>query len=385
VETRCDPGCLKGTTMSCDSDTMSCVNHPAGASAGDRVPTNSGPPAVPASVGRYIIYGLEELASGRHYVGLTRRSLNERIRSHLNQARRDRRVRPGGLIAALRLMESLGQTYADCFASRILAYAKTAEEARVLERLWVDRLESRKPSGLNDMPGGSSVGGVENAQPLSVTGSDGVPRIYPSIGQAIAACNDVRASKGQPRLEPSTVYARLAAGWTTEEALSVKPRRHFGSVRRSLALGDEVYSTLLEASEATGVPRTTLSSRLHRLKRAGLAGVPQIGQDRRAGRTSRAAPLDIPWPGTTERLTAAAFAARVGLPKATIIHRWHRARGLAGGGVLLSSEDLHAFLTMSARNTCPGPGAADRLVHRAPAPDGGTSADASERAVRESQ
>jgi hypothetical protein len=283
-------------------------------------------------------------------------------------------------------MESLGQTYAECFASRILAYAKTAEEARVLERLWVDRLESRKPSGLNDMPGGSSVGGVENAQPLSVTGSDGVPRIYPSIGQAIAACNDVRASKGQPRLEPSTVYARLAAGWTTEEALSVKPRRHFGSVRRSLALGDEVYSTLLEASEATGVLRTTLSSRLHRLKRAGLAGVPQIGQDRRAGRTSRAAPLDIPWPGTTESLTAAAFAARVGLPKATILHRWHRARGLASEGIHMSPKALHAFLTTPARgDRRPRVGAADRLVHCAPAPDGGTSADASERAVRESQ
>ena len=55
-------------------------------------------------------------------------------------------------------------------------------------------------------------------------------------------------------------------GWTPEEALGVTTRRFFGSVRRALVFGGAVYSTLHEASEATGLLPATLSSRLHRLR-----------------------------------------------------------------------------------------------------------------------
>ena len=98
--------------MTCE--TLTAVRAAPGTPAsatGTHMPTGAGAIICNGASGRYIIYALEELASGRHYVGLTRRSLDERIASHLAQSRRDRPIRAGGLMAALRLMDALGQSF----------------------------------------------------------------------------------------------------------------------------------------------------------------------------------------------------------------------------------------------------------------------------------
>jgi hypothetical protein len=348
--------------MSCDTlDPLCPLTTTPVISAGARAPTgNAGTQAAPP--GEYIIYALEELASGRHYVGLTRRTLAERIASHVSQARRNRPVRARGLMAALRLVDSLGQTFSACFSARVLARAETADEARALEEHWVGLLDCRTPNGLNDMPGGSSVGGLDNARAVSAIGPDGKTRLYKSIQAAIADCNAERAAGGQPPLEYAAVYARLAGGWTPEEALGFKRRQDPRAVRAPFAIGDEIYTTLQAASDATGLLMDTLRSRLHRAKKSGAAGIPQIGEDRRARAPGRLEPLLIPWPLTNETLTAKEFANRTGVPKATIIHRWHRVRLRLSDGKRPEADAVHTYLTMPAGGKRAAARALDRLL-----------------------
>ena len=308
----------------------------------------------------YIVYVIEELASGRSYVGLTRRPLHERIASHLAQARRRGHVRPGGLMAALRLMHALRQKFVECFSVRALARARTADEARTLERDWVERLDCRTPFGFNSMPGGSSVGGIDNSKSITILRSDGLPQTYPSIRKAIDEINDERARNRQTKLEPRTIYARVAGGWKLEEAFEIERHQRPQGTRKPFALGDEVYTSLRAASEATGLLPATIRSRLQRAGRSSNLELQEVGRDRRARDKGPTARLHIPWPRSGELLTAAAFAARTGLPKATVIHRWHQWRTLVGPDESYSPEERHHFMLEPKR----GPGSRDRATNQ---------------------
>jgi len=300
-------------------------------------------PQVAEDLSDYIIYALEELASGKHYVGLTRRTLDQRVAAHIYQARRDKTVRPGGLMAALREALKSGVRFHLRFSARIVARARTADEARALERQWILLLEAHKPLGFNDMPGGSSIGGVGNALPLSIVAADGARQGYRSIGRAIAARNAELAAAGQPALKPGAVYARLAGGWPSEEALGSTAHQDKRGERPAFKVGGQEYTRLREASEATGVRAAALRSRLHRNDTLISGGIPDIGRDRRVEATGRLAPLNIAWPGSKELLTAASFAARVGIAKATILHRCKRAEAVQSGA--WSPAAMYRFLT----------------------------------------
>ena len=333
----------------------------AGAPTGPRADITA---AVP---GLYTVYTLEELASGRHYVGLTRRSLDARIASHLSQSRRCGRVRPDGLMAALRLMDALGQDFGACFCARVLGQAETPEAARELERYWVTMLDCRVPRGFNGMPGGSSVGGVDNARPLCVKWPDGSTRSFISIQAALTVVNRDRLAAGKSKLEASTVYARLAGDWPVEEALGLTLRQDPRAVRSTFAIEQEVYTTLAAASRATDLGVATLRSRLHRARASSAEVLLQVGRDRRGRGPGRLTRLDLPWPGTGEKLTAAAYASRAGVPKATVMHRWHRAQTACGRAALPSADALHGFLTAAAAGKCAAAAALARLLAASPA------------------
>ncbi len=284
----------------------------------------------PGGKAPFTIYVLEELATGRSYVGLTARPLEQRIAAHLSQAGRDKPVRDGGLMAALRRMMAKGGRFEATFTSRIVARAQTADQARALERRWVEMLVTRRPHGYNDMPGGSSVGSVDNVRPLTVTLAAGQQLRYRSIHDAIAACNAGLVAAEQPILQPATVYYRLASGWPPETALGYRPHQIMRQ-RPAFHLHGTLYTSLKTASTATGVDPATLRSRLHRLPAPTVPGtIPEIGGDRRSHRRP-SFPLRIVWPGSREVLTAAAFAARTGVAKSTVIHRWHRAHATIRG------------------------------------------------------
>ena len=138
----------------------------------------------------YLIYALTERATGRIYVGLTTRTLAQRISAHLSQARRPRTVRPDGLMNALRRMLDAGGRFGDMWEARIVGRAATTDQARVLETHWITTLSAARPTGYNIMPGGRSVGGPDNAVPVTVVLPDGSSRNYACIQHAIVDSND---------------------------------------------------------------------------------------------------------------------------------------------------------------------------------------------------
>ena len=293
----------------------------------------------------YIIYALRERVSGQHYVGLTMRSLPQRISAHLSQARRNKSVRDGGLMAALRRMDERGQFFDQAFESLVVAHAAGAEGARTLECHWIAKLNARQPHGYNSMPGGSSVGGRDNAKTVTIVLPDGVSRTYASIQDAIIERNRDLQLAGKPSLEPGTVYARFAQGWPAEEALGYQPHVDGRTRRPEFRLHGQTFSSLSAAAAATGIKLKALRSRLHRLRQRSDAEALDISLDRRSCR-SGTTDLSIPWPRTGERLTAEQFAARTGVPKATVMHRWHRTlTQTAHDAAPLSPEQLFERLT----------------------------------------
>ena len=189
------------------------------------------------------------------------------------------------------------------------------------------------------MPGGASVGGPANAK-IVVVALDGQPTLsWPSIDAAIRAVNQNRIESGRQKLVTPAIYVRLQAGWSAAEALEPVPRVDRRSVRRTpVRIGDIVYRNLRHASAATGISAAALRSRLHRAAAAGPAM--DIGVDRRHhGSAPRCRHLRVRCPETGVEMRPAAYAKHSGLPKSTILRRWHQA--LAAG---LDPQQAHDFV-----------------------------------------
>ena len=278
----------------------------------------------PASERRWTIYLLVHRTSGRCYVGLTSRPLESRLRAHNYQARRIRSVRPGGLMEALQFALASGQTLTEAFSVEVIATATSRERARQLERHWIGYLGCRKPGGLNDMPGGG-VGGRAGAIDIFVALHDGTVLSHGSIHDAILARNDALRGAGQPTLKPGIVYARLAFGWSPAEALGYSPHEDGRGIRDTMVIDGQIVGSLRAASGLLGVGMSALRSRLHRRTRLGSGA--ELGQDMRRTENDhtprRSAALGLRLPGSSEPLAASIYAGRVGLPKSTILYRWH--------------------------------------------------------------
>lgn len=304
----------------------------------------------------WLIYTITHCATGRCYVGLTRHTLADRISRHLSNARRDRRVRAGGLMAALRLMAEDGQTFARAFTAQVVARAETAADAALQEARWIEMLGCRAPHGLNQMPAGG-VGCVANAEQLIVKTTPGTRKLYGSIYAAIGDANVQRRCSGRAQLDPGVVYARLAAHWTPEEALEYEPHRDQRGERPAFRIAGRTHTSLREASAATGVGIDTLRSRLHRAKRrASGIGIPDVTVDRRGDSPGRGQPLGIVWPDTGEDLTAEEFGLRTSVPKSSVIHRAHRVRveqeaRRRAGLEPLTAEEVHDRLILRTDRT----------------------------------
>lgn len=275
----------------------------------------------------YIIYALLERTSGKYYVGLTTRTLPKRVSAHLSQARRNRRIRAGGLMAALRRTINAGKRFENDWDMQIVERAATTNEARTMERRWIAALSAASPSGLNLMPGGSSVGGPDNVVPVTVAFPDGCRRSYPCIQDAVTECNKARLDAGMPVLTPGTVYARLSMGWSPTEALGYAPHLDGRGARPPITVNGKTFSNLRSLSTVTGLSVATLRSRLHRRMQS-RSGT-DLGTDMRRtepGHTpKRSMPLGLRLPGTSTRLTVREYAERTNTPASTILHRWHAA------------------------------------------------------------
>jgi hypothetical protein len=268
----------------------------------------------------YIIYCLRHRATGRRYIGLTKRCLQIRLAAHVSQSRRKCRIRPGGLLEALREIEAAGLTVDAVFEATVLCGAQSVTEARSLEKYWIAALQAAQPSGYNAMPGGASAGGPANSIQISFDRGDGTIGSWPSIDAAIRWCNAKRVASNLPPLRASTFYARLRSGWSHSETFETVPHVDGRAFRPVIKVGTAECQTLREVGALTGMGLGALRSRLHR--RQGRTS--NILEDRRKLSRARATKILVTWPPTGERVPLATFASRAGLPKATAQYRWHR-------------------------------------------------------------
>ena len=283
---------------------------------------------------RWRLYVIRRIDDDRLYVGITSRTLESRFRAHIYDAQRGggARGRPGTLAHAMRSAVTAGLDPKSQFRPLTLRYFADTDAARRAEAMWIRKLRTSIPHGFNMMPGGSSVGSIANAKPLTVEHPiDGVT-IYPTVSTAVAACNDRREKDGRARLPYGVVYARLAAGWSAEESLGYRPHLDGRSIRSDVRAKGRRFSTLQAASAATGVSIDTLRSRAHRARRAGLRRS-DLGRDRRLAGSPRAARTRILLPHPLEpaaaAVNAAEFARLTDLPRATVLDRARRLRFIA--------------------------------------------------------
>ena len=288
----------------------------------------------------FSIYQIRRHRDGKAYVGLTARSVAERVRFHWMESR-SKGVHPGGLAAALRHVqmstkgqhamqevEGLGRLPAallEHFEVRVLeAFKGDAALARDREGFWVDQLGTRYPDGFNIQPGGSSAGCVFNAQPLEVEVA-GRRLSFASLSEAHRYFEQhLDHLKGASLPTFTTLRARLAAGWSAEEAFGFVAHEDLRRVREAFHCQGQRFTSLKAASEATGLGLETLRSRLHRAKNSGRAHQDLLQPLPKAYQASSC----LPHPENPEqqRLSAKDFAQLTGLAQSTVSHRARRFR-----------------------------------------------------------
>ena len=300
--------------------------------------------------GSWAIYAITEHGSGREYVGVTALPLKQRFSGHRATALRRKRARAGSLGAAILASLAAGLCYGEAFSIRWLASAGDPDEARALEAHWIATLGTAAPHGLNHMPGGSSLGGKLNAQPVTVQHPTDGPVFYPSLSQAIRVTNRQRGS--EDRVDPGLVYARLELGWSVEEALGLVAHVDGRGVRQPFTWVGQQYRTLRQVSARSGLSIPTLRSRLYRHGGATSQSPCDLAQDRRrvgVGRKLRLDSMCLPSPdGDGTAVTAAKFAVRTGVAKASVLHRYHQLVRAGRDVASMPQSELHRALTTRA-------------------------------------
>lgn len=290
--------------------------------------------------GRFTLYHIAEVATGRGYVGVTQQGLAARMAGHWHHAARiHHRHRDGSLGQALRQAFLQGRRFADVFAVRVLEVVDDAALARTREAAWIAALRTMAPQGYNLLPGGASLGGPSNCQPVTIVMASGEARDFPSLGAAWRCWRGIwQAAQAEQRAEWVSLglhlpmlglaHARIGLGWRTEEALGLTPHRDRRGRRDGGVLVDGVWCQhLREAHDVASVP--TLRSRLHRARQTRLDAQPDLALDRRRQgqpkQSRRIVRLPDPAdPAGPRALTLRDLAARSGIAFATMQHRLRR-------------------------------------------------------------
>jgi hypothetical protein len=291
------------------------------------------------------IYRIIRHGDGRSYVGVTCRSLSTRVTAHVHLARRHPHLgRPGTLAAAIRAALEEGLSFKQAFLAEALEDTASPDAARALERCWIARLGTAWPQGFNVQPGGASLGGPANAVPVTLRHPWRGMVHYPSLLAAITAIEEERRAAGQPPLSQGLVYARRATGWSLEEALGLRPHQDGRGLRDDVCWEGRPATSLRALAQARGIAPAALRSRLHRARRRDGAALSDLARDRRrsGSRPVAAPPLALPHPTDPQgpAVNAAAFARLAGLPRATVLHRYHALIAHHGGHTVLPRTGL---------------------------------------------
>lgn len=272
---------------------------------------------------KYSVYRISCKETGKCYYGITAGRVETRLSRHVIDAFRRRGCRIGSLQDRIRKVHVGGQRPRDAFEVEIVAERLSLACARSLESHLVEEKKTRVPHGFNVQPGGFSAGSKANSKPLTVSDERGYRRNYSSLMKAVDARNRELAKQDSKLLKYPTVRARIREmGWTIEEALEYKSRIDGRSRREPFLCSGTRMVSLAQASQATGLTKATLRSRLHRAKLNGRSDhdIAEVmpRPDVKA--------LSLPDPDNRRRLiSATAVARKLGIPVSTVVHRYRRA------------------------------------------------------------
>lgn len=240
------------------------------------------------------------------YVGVTQRTLSDRLNAHFNESTRKKtrglsRFSLGFAIRQHLEQDTRGDRLNEDFQIRELEVYSSVGAMLAGEAQWIERLKTMAPSGYNLMRGGSSAGGPSNSKPCEIF-IDYKLESFTSIGDAIRAValfhgitDDTERRKFHGKVRTRMGY-KTGHPWSFAEALELEPREDF---RNTL---------LSKNAKASGENIGTARSRDFRKKKAGkLANVDKI--------------YNVPDPGDLTQFVSIGKAAELlGIPKSTV--RW---------------------------------------------------------------
>ncbi|MDX0482332.1 hypothetical protein GOL95_31630 [Sinorhizobium medicae] len=123
----------------------------------------------------------------KSYVGVTIRSLEDRLSAHSRAASRaERSISPYSLGHAIRQELLADPENASRFSIRQLSIHESQTKMLADENIWIEKLGTMAPNGYNLIPWGRSAGGVGNSLAMELF-IDGALRMFPSIKQAAHA------------------------------------------------------------------------------------------------------------------------------------------------------------------------------------------------------
>lgn len=201
----------------------------------DKISANSA-----TSFERGFIYLIKHIASGKGYVGLTRRTLKERFQGHLDAVKK--RNRPEGTITY-----DIAKYGREAFSIELLEEVFSLQQLSEREIFFIKKLGTLSPSGYNQNRGGSLA-----LSPITHL-VDGVG--YRGIGQLADAYD----------LLEETVRARLSAKWSIEQAVGLEPPPTIKRKGKLFHVGGKVYESEVALTKAYKIPIERFRARLYQM------------------------------------------------------------------------------------------------------------------------
>lgn len=214
----------------------------------------------------YQIIHRPPFGNGKRYVGLTKRTVQDRLNAHFNESTREkpRGISPFSLGYAIRdhLLSFPTAPLESAFVIETLQVYTTLEAMRDGESHWIDTLQTMAPAGFNIMRGGSSVGGPSNSKPCEIF-LDGKLQTFSSFTDAAKA-----AAKGEGIIDPIEIKKFVANAKAKMHGTKGKPETRY-SLAEALGIeprDDGRWTQVSRAAKAAGRLVDTERSRNQRQK-----------------------------------------------------------------------------------------------------------------------
>ena len=190
-----------------------------------------------------IVYLANNKTNSKKYVGITTRSLRDRINGHVSSANR-------GAGNANSIQTAIREEDIEAFDFTVLYEAQDMEQLLEKEMFFISELNTMTPNGYNQNVGGAEPGGLLAGKSIKIDGE-----FFPSH----------RAASNYFGLGETQLGARLAKGWSPEQAAGLEAHPD-GRSHIKIHFRGQDYDSFRDICIAYGVNERTALSRYKQLK-----------------------------------------------------------------------------------------------------------------------